>query len=211
MPVITCTSCAGQLAIPDGGTARYYRCPHCSATISAAAALSPPPATIQAHCPHCRQLNACDRQHVGQLVSCYRCHQPFQVPPPPSPPVPSSPPPPSQRPAPSRPAPDPFNFEADEDDDEDDDRPRRRRRRRPQHDGPDGTGALILGLVAILVFTPIGPLAIYQARQVLRHNPDDGSAQAGLVLGWIATVLLVLACCFVGVIFAMMMAAAGAG
>jgi hypothetical protein len=63
--------------------------------------------------------------------------------------------------------------------------------------------ALVLGICGLVVFPLIGVLAIvfgYRARDEIRRDPTvggDGLATAGIILGWIATVLVALGLLFV--------------
>lgn len=56
----------------------------------------------------------------------------------------------------------------------------------------DGTTALVLGLVSLLIMPILGPVAIAAANSVLRENPNDSSANAGWACGAIATIILVI-------------------
>ena len=69
----------------------------------------------------------------------------------------------------------------------------------PQRDHPQGTLAFVLGLLSVLGITILGPFGWYYGRKVVREidqNPaaysNRGLAMAGMVLGTIGTVFLIL-------------------
>jgi hypothetical protein len=68
--------------------------------------------------------------------------------------------------------------------------------------------ALVLGICGLVVFPLIGVLAIvfgYRARDEIRRDPTvggEGLATAGIILGWIAMVLVALGVLFVILFFA---------
>jgi hypothetical protein len=69
----------------------------------------------------------------------------------------------------------------------------------PQRDHPQGTLAFVLGLLSVLGITILGPFGWYYGRKVVREidqNPaaysNRGLAMAGMVLGIIGTVFLIL-------------------
>ncbi|MFN3167240.1 MAG: DUF4190 domain-containing protein [Phycisphaeraceae bacterium] len=84
----------------------------------------------------------------------------------------------------------------------------------PQQQGGTSTNALIsmiLGIVGIAACGLVGPFAIwlyYRAKEDVRRGvaaPSSmGMAKAGLILGWVSTVLTVLVVVFYAVMFATM-------
>jgi hypothetical protein len=87
------------------------------------------------------------------------------------------------------------------------DRHRRRFRRLCPRRPAQGVAALVRGVLSLTSLLFFGPLAVYLGRSALRDDPGDGCARAGLVLGWVATALLLLAVAVAGGLLAAMLIA----
>jgi hypothetical protein len=135
---------------------------------------------IKFSCPSCNKVYQAPENAAGKLGKCAQCGMQMTIPHPNQP---------IQAPPPL--APEPVYHQAADDgyDDLDrDDGPRRRRR--SSGDAGDGTTPLVLGILSLVVCGPLGIAAIITGNNVLRDNPDNGSARAGVVCGWIATGLM---------------------
>ena len=81
-----------------------------------------------------------------------------------------------------------------------------RGRRRTRGTNTMAIVSLILSLVGLVtgITAPIGAVLGHMARKQIRETGEegDGLALAGIIIGWVLTGLFVLACCVVGVIFA---------
>ncbi len=73
---------------------------------------------------------------------------------------------------------------------------------------PKATASLVLGIVGLVAFSPVAPIAWYLAASARREMATDpqrwqsgGTATAGLVMGIIGTILLGLSIVLLGIIF----------
>ena len=58
--------------------------------------------------------------------------------------------------------------------------------------GSDGSTALTFGILALLLCAAFGIPAIVFGNRVLKENPADGKARAGVILGWIAIIIWIV-------------------
>jgi transcription elongation factor Elf1 len=128
--------------------------------------------TITFRCPHCQIAQAVTADLGGQTVKCGTCKLPVQVPVPQGKAMSAPPPTPAQK--------DPFAF---------DDRPLVQSPYRRRNSG-NGTVALVMGLLSLLLCALFGPIAIAIGSNAMADDPNDGCAKAGYVLGWISTAIL---------------------
>jgi predicted Zn finger-like uncharacterized protein len=173
--IVDCPSCNRKLRVPDELLGQQVKCPTCSTTFAAAREIVEPAA-----------------------------------PPTPTPTEPTPGPAPENEPRyeldtpPRRP---PVE-EEDEDIQDFEERRPRRRRRRLDYQPHRGVLILVLGILGLTVCGLMGPVAWTMGNQDLqeiragRMDPDgEGLTQGGRICGMIATGLLVLSCCFIGLMF----------
>jgi predicted Zn finger-like uncharacterized protein len=175
--------------------------------------------SITIDCPSCNRKLRVPDDLLGKKVKCPTCGTTFTAG------GDAAPPPPAEEelpaPAPARrPAPPPD--ECDEGppprrDDEDDDRPRPRRSRSSMQPHR-GTMILVLGILSLVAFAPLGIVAWILGNADLaemragRMDPEgEGQTNAGRICGMIATILMGLSLLCVCGIFAVAMVAGIAG
>ncbi|MGN9839824.1 DUF4190 domain-containing protein [Nonomuraea sp. H19] len=79
------------------------------------------------------------------------------------------------------------------------------------HTHPNGTTILVLGILSLVVCTPLGPFAWSMGNTALREIDESGlfydnrgSIQAGRICGIISSILLIVTVAFVVIIFAIL-------
>jgi len=72
-----------------------------------------------------------------------------------------------------------------------------------KHPGENtATWSLIWGLVAILVFGPLGIVAIILGNNAKKMGFTGGQATAGIILGWVALILMVISIIMIVILLA---------
>jgi predicted Zn finger-like uncharacterized protein len=165
----------------------------------------------QINCPSCSRALRVPDDLLGKNVKCPTCGTTF---------VAGAEAPPEEEPAPQRPAraPAPPPDEDDEEPQDEERRPRRRRRR--EYTQPHrGTLILVLGILSLVVFQPLGIAAWIMGNNDLkeiragRMDPEgEGLTNAGRICGIIGTIIAILQllCCliYVGFIIVVLIGAA---
>lgn len=158
---------------------------------------------IQINCPSCNRALRVPDELLGKNVKCPTCGTTFTASAEPSPPD-EEPAPRSSARAPAPPPPE----EYDEEPPEEERRPRRRRRReylQPHR----GTLILVLGILSLVVFQPLGIAAwimgnndLTEMRAGRMDREGEGLTNAGRICGIIGTIIAIfqLLCCLVYVV-----------
>jgi hypothetical protein len=158
------------------------------------------------NCPECQGQLQVPGEFLGRKVKCPTCGAQFiagggsaSVPVAPATPAPRSKP-----------------YDEDDEDVEYDDRPRRRRR--SHHEPHRGSTILVLGILSIVVCTPLSIFAWVMGNTDLRKiregtmDPEgEGLTQAGRICGMVGTGLMVMQCIFIAFYMVMLAALVGGG
>ena len=144
--------------------------------------------SIRFACPHCRATIKAPGASAGKQLACPKCDLPLAVPIPKGDLLPDNGAAGAITSVPALAAKDPFAFDSPDEDGENDAAAPRRRNR------GNGTVALVWGVLGLILFPPLGFVAISLAKRALREDYTDGVAKAALIFGWIDVVFCFLFC-----------------